>query len=98
MMPRTTSVNPGKLYCTIYDFDEAGDTLPLHVHDETNNHITVISRGSFRAFGNEWEVVVKAGDFLDWKPHDPHGFEALEPRSRLVNIVKGSGEAGQLFI
>ena len=79
----------GKLVGTIYDFPEVGDVLPTHTHTEADVHISVVARGSFRAHGNGWERVVSAGDVLDWRPHDPHEFIAIEADSRLVNIVKG---------
>lgn len=81
----------GKLTGTIYDFEHAGDELPLHVHGEQDIHITVVARGSVRAFGpaGAWETVVSAGAVLDWEVGQFHGFIALEPNTRLVNIVKG---------
>jgi hypothetical protein len=85
------SVKPftlGKLAGTIYDFPVTGDVLPMHEHDETTNHMTVVARGSFSAHGPAWEKTISAGDVLDWAAHDPHEFVALEPNARLVNIVK----------
>jgi len=79
----------GKLNGTIYDFENENDILPMHEHDEQNVHITIVARGSFRTHGNGWELIVKEGDVLDWKPYDPHEFVALEPNSRIVNIRKG---------
>lgn len=79
----------GKLVGTIYDFPEIGDVLPMHNHTETDVHISVVAKGSFRAHGNGWSRTVNAGDVLDWRPDDPHEFVALEASSRLVNIVKG---------
>lgn len=81
----------GKLTGTIYDFSEAGDVLPMHTHTEEDVHITVVARGSLRAHGNGWERMVSAGDVLDWRPHDPHEFVAIEKGVRIVNIVKGLG-------
>lgn len=83
----------GALRGTIFDFEIAGDVLPMHQHTEADVHITVVARGSFRAHGRGWERVAKAGDVMDWRPRDPHEFAALEDNSRIVNIVKGSGVA-----
>ena len=88
-MLQTKPIPFGKLSGAIYDFPDAGDVLPMHSHDEANVHITVVARGSFKAHGNGWERVLKAGDVADWKPNDPHEFVALEANSRIVNIVKG---------
>lgn len=79
----------GKLFVIIYDFPEIGDELPRHVHGPEDVHISVLARGKLRAFGDGWEQEVSAGAVLDWEPGIYHGFVALEPNSRLVNIVKG---------
>jgi quercetin dioxygenase-like cupin family protein len=79
----------GKLTGTIYDFDEAGDELPRHVHGEHDIHITIVARGSVKISGDGWETVANTGAVLDWDVGVYHGFVALEPNTRLVNIVKG---------
>lgn len=79
----------GKLMGAIYDFPEVGDVLPMHNHTDADVHISVVAKGAFRAHGNGWERVVRAGDVLDWRPGDAHEFVALDAGSRLVNIVKG---------
>jgi len=80
----------GKRTGTIYDFDEVGDELPLHVHGEEDIHITIVARGKVKAFGPDgsWETEASAGAVLDWEIGQWHGFIALEPNTRLVNIVK----------
>jgi hypothetical protein len=89
MSLRSTPLNCGRLLGTVYDFGEVGDVLPMHAHDETTVHITVIARGSFHAHGDGWECHFGVGEIVDWQPHDPHEFTALVPNSRLVNIIKG---------
>lgn len=81
----------GKLTGVIYDFDVVGDELPLHVHGEGDIHISIVARGSVRAFGPDesWETIANTGAVLDWEVGQWHGFIALEPNTRLVNIVKG---------
>ena len=56
----------GKLTGTIYDFDVVGDELPLHVHGEHDIHISIVARGSVRAFGPDgaWETVAKSGAWV----------------------------------
>ena len=88
-MLQTKHITFGKLNGAVYDFPDAGDVLPMHQHGETDIHITVVARGLFRAHGNGWEREVRAGDVIDWRPHDPHEFIALEDNSRIVNIIKG---------
>lgn len=79
----------GNVSGTIMDFASAGDTLPMHAHDESTIHFTVVARGSFIGRGPGWEKTLSAGDVIDWKVGAPHEFEAVEPNSRIVNIVKG---------
>lgn len=88
-MLQTKPITFGKLSGVVYDFPAAVDDFPMHSHGEADVHITVVARGSFKAHGNGWERVFKAGDVVDWRPNDPHEFVALEDNSRIVNIVKG---------
>ena len=88
-MLEAKAITLGKLTGTIFDFTVSGDVLPMHQHGEADVHITVVARGSFRAHGNGWERILKAGDVADWQTHDPHEFVALEDNSRIVNIIKG---------
>ena len=85
-----SSKNFGKLQGIVYEFPEINDVLPMHTHDENTVHITIISRGSFRAHnGKDWDITIKAGDVVDFEPNEQHEFIALEPNSRIVNIIKG---------
>lgn len=92
-MLQTKHVVFDKLKTTIYDFTDVGDILPMHWHRPENTHITVVARGSFQVKGNGWEKKVSSGDVIDWPAYQQHEFIALEDNSRIVNIVKGSGEA-----
>ena len=78
----------GKLFGALYSFEEIGDTLPMHSHTETTVHVTFILSGSFRIHGGGWEMVSKAGAFIDWEPGQFHEFIALEPNSRCLNMLK----------
>ena len=72
----------------IYDFPEVGDVLPKHTHTEDDVHITICARGKLEVFSNQWKFVISAGDVWDWDPGVYHGFRALEPNSRIINIIK----------
>ena len=85
-----TSVTFGKLQATVYDFEEAGDKLPMHNHTEQDVHITIINKGSFKAHGDGWEMELKQGQIANWQAGQAHELIALEPNSRFVNIIKGS--------
>ncbi len=100
------AVETGILRTTIYDFPETGDELPMHAHPAGQCHITIISRGRFKVFGH-WgengelvEIEKGAGAYLVWKPEQTHGLIALEPNSRIHNIVYDAPLAlpGEAFI
>ena len=78
----------GKLNGALYSFEEVGDTLPMHDHSEGGVHVTFILSGAFRIHGGGWEMVSKAGAFIDWEPGQFHEFIALEPNSRCLNVLK----------
>ena len=86
---QTSAIQMGILHGTRYDFPEVDDVLPMHTHGDMGNHISIVSRGSFRAHGNGWEMTLVAGNVVDWPAGQAHEFVALEPDSRLVNIIKG---------
>lgn len=98
MMLRSKDLSAGFLRGTIYDLEDVGDGLRMHKHTEKDDHITIVARGSIIAFGAKWERICKSGDVVDFRPNEPHGFKALEPGTRVVNIVKGGGEPGQIFL
>ena len=89
-MMKQTPHQFGKLVGIVFDFDDAGDMLGMHNHTEADVHITIVSKGSFRAHGDGWEMILKAGQIVDWDAGQAHELIALEPDSRFVNIVKGS--------
>ena len=88
-MMKQTPRQFGVLQGMIFDFEQAGDLLPMHNHTEADVHITIVSKGSFRAHGDGWEMILKAGQIVDWDAGQAHELIALEPDSRFVNIVKG---------
>lgn len=85
LVSKTFSV--GKLSGTIYDFEMVGDTLSSHVHDEDTAHITVVAKGSIKCTGDGWEQTWECGRVVEIKAFQSHQFEALEPNSRVVNII-----------
>jgi quercetin dioxygenase-like cupin family protein len=78
----------GKLSGTVFTFEQAGDTLPMHTHTGGTAHITIVARGKIKAHGNEWEAEYSAGAVIDFPTHQSHEFIALEDNSRIVNIIK----------
>jgi len=82
------NLSAANLTGVIYDFEVVGDVLPMHTHDETNAHITVVARGSVKASGEGWERVFKSGAVIDFPANQPHEFVALEDKTKIVNITK----------
>lgn len=76
-----------QLGLTIYDMEAAGDGLPMHTH-RGDSHITVVARGSVKVVTDKWEKVLKPGDIMDFKDFQPHSITALEPDTRILNIMK----------
>jgi quercetin dioxygenase-like cupin family protein len=86
----TTVREAGKLRLTVYYYERAGDELPEHVHDDTNNHITVVSVGSFRVTGDPKiaGTILTQGMVVDWPAGQPHGFVAMSDGCRMIQIPK----------
>jgi quercetin dioxygenase-like cupin family protein len=79
----------GALHGRVHVFNK-GEGLPVHVHTEERNHITVVLHGRFRLSGRpaiEGKIMY-AGEVLDWMPHERHGFEALEDGSSFLQVQK----------
>lgn len=76
----------GTIRGTIYDFAAAGDELPLHTHDRSSNHMTIVARGSVEEFGVDYRKTLATGAIVVFQAGIPHGFRALEPGSRIVQI------------
>lgn len=88
MLSSIPLVNLGTIRGVIYDFAVTGDVLPMHVHTIDNIHITIVARGSVRAYLHDWEKIATAGQIVDFRPKDPHEICALEDNTRIVNIQK----------
>lgn len=81
----------GDINGVIFDFEEAGDVLLKHTHNENNVHITIVARGRVKAYSHDWEIEAGAGQVLDFRPNEPHEIVALEDNTRIINIVKKHG-------
>lgn len=84
------AVQFGDLAGTVFFYEKEGDMLPVHTHNEANNHITVVSVGSFRCTGNsaiEGKIITQ-GMVVDWPPNQPHGFIALSDGAKMVQLNK----------
>jgi hypothetical protein len=77
-----------------YVFENVGDILPMHNHEATpeTEHISIVARGSFKVSGAGWEQNVFCGALIDFTVDQWHEFEALEPNSKIINVLKILGE------
>ena len=78
----------GDINGVIYDFEKAGEVISKHVHDEKDNHITIVARGKVKAYSHDWEQEGVAGQLFDFRVGEPHEIMALEDNTRIFNIVK----------
>jgi len=78
----------GKLNGAVYDFPEVGDVLPKHSHNDDTAHITIVAKGKVKVIAGDWTYDADCGKVIDLPAHQEHEFIALEPNSRIVNIVK----------
>jgi len=83
-----TPLTAGKLSGVVYTFEVAGDVLPMHTHDDTTAHLTIVARGRVKAHGDDWSAEFGAGSVIDFPANQSHEFIALEDNSRIVNIIK----------
>jgi quercetin dioxygenase-like cupin family protein len=81
-------ITAGNLSGAVFDFEVAGDILPMHIHNESTAHITIVARGSMKMRGIDWERNYECGAILDCPAGQAHEFVALEDNPRLVNIIK----------
>jgi quercetin dioxygenase-like cupin family protein len=84
----STGLVAGKLSGVVYTFEQVGDVLPMHIHDEMTAHLTIVARGRVKAHGNEWSAEYGAGSVIDFPANQSHEFIALEDNSRIINIIK----------
>jgi quercetin dioxygenase-like cupin family protein len=86
-----TIAGVGDLVVFMYTFEDAGDVLPKHDHDEDTAHITIVARGKIKVRGEDWLIEAVPGQLVNFPAHQPHEIVALEPSTRIFNIVKKFG-------
>lgn len=89
----------GDLLGTIYDFSEVGDEIAKHVHTEDNVHITIVCKGSIKAYSHDWEKRRSAPAVLKFRAGEPHAIQALEAGTCVINIItKMGGHIGHIDV
>jgi hypothetical protein len=89
----TPLLNLGDIRGVVYNFEKAGDILAKHNHTEETAHITIIARGSIKAYSHDWDMVITAGQVVDFPANQPHEFMSLEDNTKVINIIKKHGGA-----
>lgn len=79
----------GALRVTTYDFERRSDVMPMHVHEPSTAHVTIVTNGTFKVIGMGWDRIMYPGDSIDIEPFQPHEFIAMEDKSRFINILRG---------
>lgn len=87
-MLKMTERKIGRLSSLIYEFEVAGDVLPMHTHGEDDVHMTIINKGRFKIITDTYEREVAPGQIMDWRVGEPHEIVSLEDDARIVNIFK----------
>ncbi len=90
-LPKMTPLDVGILKGTIYDFAAVGDELPMHEHGPNEIHISVMTKGRILSKGEGWERELVPGTLVKYHVGQKHCFIAMEPDSRVVNIIYGGG-------
>lgn len=78
----------GDLNGLMYDFEKAGEVIPMHTHSEDDSHITIVARGKLKAYSDSWSQEAIAGQLINFKAGQPHELMALEDNTRIFNINK----------
>jgi len=88
-------LNVGSIRGAVYTLEHAGDVFPVHVHQDSDVHITIVAHGRIRCTGRheiEGKILEASagGTVVDWNAGEPHGFIAETDGATLINIVKAS--------
>lgn len=94
-LPDARPLVEGSLRGTIYDFREAGDAIPAHIHGESDAHISIVTAGRFVIRGRDepdgewWQVELKPKGIIAFPPGQEHSIAALEAGAQLISILTG---------
>ena len=75
-------------------FAHIGDILPMHTHDETTAHVTIVARGQIemrtaKTLDGESEThQLKEGYLVDTPPGIYHEFIAKTDGARIFNMIR----------
>ena len=86
--PEIVPLTTGKLTGAVYTFANVGDELETHKHSNDDKHITLVMRGAVRVVSSLYGTRdFPAGSILQFAPDEEHSIAALEPNTRITNII-----------
>lgn len=78
----------GTITVTRYQMD-AGESVPEHTHKAGQGHITICASGRARIAGPAFEIVLNAGDLIDYtEEQQTHGIYALDDGTTVFNVYR----------
>ena len=92
MSVRFKHYQSGGLYGIRYVFDQAGDTVPEHVHDLSSVHNVICLWGMVSVRFQGHASIVGRGQILDFDGTCRHKIVALEPSAILNLFLNGMPE------
>jgi hypothetical protein len=86
-LPTHTQYRTRGSYVNVYHFHKAGDTLPIHNHGV--DHDAILVHGKIKAITpHQGEAELPIGHLMTMHSPHPHGFQALEDDTVLLNTFK----------
>lgn len=92
-MPRISNAQLGALNLLMYDYRAAGDTLPMHNHDDRTSHIIIVAKGRVmirvaNPDGSVENSIHGHGSVVDTFAGFPHEVISLTRDARTIHIGK----------
>lgn len=91
--PKISQIYINGVSVVVYDYEKAGDTLPVHEHTKAlwQEHFVVVCSGEFEVLTGSTETptfrtFAGPGDIVRWPPGTPHGFRAKTDNARAMHI------------
>lgn len=72
---------------------QAGDSIPMHTHVADTAHNIIVLRGAVQVHGEIPDVVLRAGDVLDFDSSKKHQIDAISDNTEILNLfINGEPE------
>lgn len=91
--PKTSQIYINGVSVVVFDYEKAGDTLPVHEHTKAlwQEHFVIVCSGEFEVLTGStdaptFRTFAGPGDIVTWPPGTPHGFRAKTDNARAMHI------------